>query len=159
MKSQATTTIETVRQAIEAVRRDAGPQEVDQMTALLWLKNVAEREAEKLKKGVRTGALKQLKGDATKVPVTGRMGTTQVTFMTDSVMVRPNVPVDRLRQALGDRFSELFKTIPERIEPVPGFKKALEEFDGSPPVIDLVESAVSYSPRAARVSPPRAPKV
>jgi hypothetical protein len=158
MKSQAVATSETIRQAIEAVRRDAGQQELDQLTALVWLLKAAEREIDSLKERVRTSALKKL-GSDTKVPLDGRLGTTQVTFMPDSVKLKPSADVDQLKQVLGDRFPELFKIVPERVEPQPGFQDRLLEFDAPKPVIDLVEAAVSYSPRSARVSTPRAPKV
>ena len=159
MKSPAITTHDTVRQAVEAVRRDAGPQELDQMTALTWLLKLAEHEVAKLKQKVRSAAFHKLSGDEANVPMPGRLGTAQVTFMLPTVKLRKDAPVDQLKKILGGRFTELFKVIPERIEPVNGFKKKLDDFVAPKPIIDLVESAVSYSDRSARVQPPGAPKV
>lgn len=158
MKSQAVTTFETVTQAVEAVRREAGPSEIDQMAALVWLEKAAERAANELKSRIRVAALMKL-SEGNKVPMSGRLGVTQVTFMPPTVKLRPDADRDQLKRILGDRIEELFTIIPEKIEPVKGFRDALDHFDGPKPIIDLVEAAVSYSDRSARVQPPRAPKV
>ncbi len=157
-KSQAVRISEAILRAIETIRHQAGPQKIDQMTALHWMAARTKITLTELKEGIRNDAFKKLKDDK-RVPITGQLGTAQVMFMRPSVQLTEEADLDRLREILGDRFEEFFKIAPEQIEPVPAFSDRLDDYDGPQPIRDLLEVAVTYSPRPARVNPPRAPKV
>ena len=157
-KTRGNIVAEAIRGSIEAIRHQAGSQPIDQLTALHWLVKTTQAVLDGLKDAARQDALSQLKDDQ-KVSLTGHLGTTQVVFMRPAIKLTPSAKVEQLREILGDQFLEFFKVVPEKIEPVGGFSDVLDEYDGPKAIRDLLDAAVTFKERPARVSPPRPPKV